>query len=441
MRTPKVVATLTLATLPLLFAATLPLAAQTKAANLKADAVSVLVDRIASSPAFKIAEAKLAADFDTYVQQIITITEIPAPPFKEEARGKAFADMLRAAGLTNIMTDEVGNVIALRPGTDKKAKPVVISAHLDTVFPEGTPIKVVREGNRLHAPGIGDDSRGLANLLAYARALDAAKIKTKAPILFVGTVGEEGQGDLRGVRHLFTQGAYKDRIGAFFSIDGSDPAGVTNGGVGSKRYRVTFSGPGGHSFGAFGIVNPMNAMASAINGLYQVKTPATPKTTYSASVTGGGTSVNSIPNEVWLEVDMRSVDATELAKLDQQFTAIVAKAVADENAARSTQPGSIKADMKVIGERPAGTTLDSATIVRAVSAAATAKGFSPKLGASSTDSNIAMSLGIPAVTIGSGGSGERAHALDEYIDVEREESLRGMSVGLLALLATAGVAK
>lgn len=436
---PKAAHVLKFAVLPLLFASTAPLAAQSTMQH--ADAVPVIVDRIASSASFKAAEAKLASDFDSYVEQLITITEIPAPPFKEEARGKAFADMLRAAGINDVTTDEVGNVLGLRPGTDKDAKPVVISAHLDTVFPEGTPIKVRREGNRLHAPGIGDDSRGLANLLGYARALDAAKIKTKAPILFVRTVGEEGQGDLRGVRHLFTKGVYKDRIGAFFSIDGSDPAGITNGGVGSKRYRVTFSGPGGHSFGAFGIVNPMNAMASAINGLYQVTLPKDPKTTYSASVTGGGTSVNSIPHDVWVEVDMRSIDAAELAKLDQQFTAIVGKAVADENAARSTTAGTIKADMKVIGERPAGNTPESATIVRATSAAARSRGFDPKLGASSTDSNIAMSLGIPAVTIGSGGSGGRAHALDEYVDIERDPTLKGMSVGLLALLATAGVAK
>lgn len=429
---------LALAAISLMWAAS-PVAAQQAASPARPDATTQNVNRIAASSAFKAAEAKLAADFDTYVEQLITITEIPAPPFKEEVRGLAFADMLRASGLKNVTVDEVGNVIALRPGTDKRAKPVVISAHLDTVFPEGTPIKVRREGNRLHAPGIGDDSRGLANLLAYARALDAAKIQTKAPILFVATVGEEGQGDLRGVRHLFTQGAYKDRIAAFFSIDGGDPQGIVNGGVGSKRYRVTFSGPGGHSFGAFGIVNPMSAMGTAITNLYKITPPKQPKTTYSASVTGGGTSVNSIPNEVWLEVDMRSEDASELAKLDQQFTAIVTQAVAQENAARSTAPGTIKADMKVIGERPAGTTAATSAIVKATEAAVIARGWKPETGASSTDSNIPMSLGIPAVTIGAGATGGRAHALDEYVDIEREATLRGMSVGLLALLGTTGV--
>lgn len=397
------------------------------------------VNAIAASTPFKQAEAKLAGDFDLFVEQLITITEIPAPPFKEEARGRAYADMLRAAGLKDVTIDEVGNVIGLRPGSDPKAKAVVMSAHLDTVFPEDTVIKVRREGDTLHAPGIGDDSRGLANLLAYVRALDTAKIRTKAPILFVATVGEEGPGDLRGVRHLFTKGAWKDRIGAFFSIDGSDPAGVVTGGVGSKRYRVTYKGPGGHSFGAFGIVNPMGAVAGSIERLYRIQPPATPKTTYSASVIGGGTSVNSIPHDIFVEYDMRSESAAELAKLDTQFVALVDAAVAAENAARSTASGRISADKKVIGERPAGTTADNSAIVAATRAAIAAKGFSAKLTGSSTDANIPMSLGIPAVTIGAGGSGGRAHALDEFVVVERQSSLQGMSVGLLALLGVAGV--
>lgn len=425
-----------LAVLPFLLLAQ-PLAAAPADAGSGARAVNA----IAGSAAFKQAEAKLAADFDLFIEQLITITEIPAPPFKEEARGRAYADMLRAAGLKDVTIDEVGNVLALRPGTDPKAKAVVLSAHLDTVFPEDTVIKVRREGDTLHAPGIGDDSRGLANMLAYVRALDAAKIRTKAPVLFVATVGEEGPGDLRGVRHLFTKGAWKDRIGAFFSIDGSDPAGIVNGGVGSKRYRVTYKGPGGHSFGAFGIVNPMGAVAGSIDRLYRIQPPATPKTTYSASVIGGGTSVNSIPHDIFVEYDMRSESAAELAKLDQQFVALVDEAVAAENAARSTKSGSITADKKVIGERPAGTTPETSAIVAATRAAVAAKGFTAKLNGSSTDANIPMSLGIPAVTIGAGGSGGRAHALDEFVVVERQSSLQGMSVGLLALLGVAGVGK
>jgi len=179
-------------------------------------------------------------------------------------------------------------VTALRPGTDTDAKLVVVSAHIDTVFPEGTPVEVRREGTRLYAPGVRDDTRGLATLLAYAGAMNASEIATRHPILFVGTVGEEGRGDLRGVRYLFTQGAYKDRIGAFFSINGNNAARVTHGGVGSKRYHVAFSGPGGHSWGAFGTVNPMTAMADADTQLYRIEVPAEPRTSYSASVTAAG---------------------------------------------------------------------------------------------------------------------------------------------------------
>ncbi len=397
------------------------------------------VSTIAKSAAFKQAEAALAADFDRYVSELITITEIPAPPFKEDARGKAMAEYFRTAGLKNVTIDAIGNVTAERPGTDPKAKFVVVAAHLDTVFPEDTPIKVRREGDRLFAPGIGDDSRGLANLLTYARALDTAKIRTRAPILFVANVGEEGPGNLRGVRHLFTEGVYKDRIGAFFSIDGSGTERIVNGGVGSKRYHLVFKGPGGHSYGAFGLVNPMNAMASSINALYRILPPTNPKTTYSASVTGGGTSVNSIPHEVFVDIDMRSESAAELAKLDSQFVAAVNKSVADENAARSTKAGKVSVAFDIIGERPAGVTAPETAIVRTTSNAIAALGFKPELSASSTDANLPMSLAIPAVTIGAGGDGGRAHSTDEYIDIPRAESLRGMTAGLLAIIGVAGV--
>jgi tripeptide aminopeptidase len=397
--------------------------------------------KLVASPAFKAAAAKLDADYDRTVADIVTLTEIPAPPFKEEARGKAYLAMLKAHGLTNVEMDAEGNVMGVRPGSVTKGKGpfVVIAAHLDTVFPEGTDVKVKREGTRLMAPGIGDDTRSLATLLAYVRALDAAGLKTKADILFVGNVGEEGPGDLRGTRFLFNKGPYKGKISAFFSMDGSDPSRIVDKGVGSKRYRVTFNGPGGHSYGAFGIVNPMAAMSRAVTDLYAIQTPKDPKTTYSASVTGGGTSVNSIPNAVFMEFDMRSESAAELAKLDRSLIGILDKAVAGENAARSTKDGKVSYEAKVIGERPAGNTPASADIVVLTAAAITALGMTPQHEDSSTDSNVPMSLGIPAVTIGAGGKGGRAHALDEWIDVEKAPTVKGMQVGLAALLAVAGV--
>ena len=422
----------------------LPAALAVAVAALPASAApdpSKAVAKMVASPAFKAAAAKLDADYDRTVADIVALTEIPAPPFKEEARAKAYLEMLKAHGLQNVEMDAEGNVMGVRPGTATKGKGpfVVIAAHLDTVFPEGTDVKVKRDGTRLMAPGIGDDTRSLATLLAYARALDAAMIRTKADILFVGNVGEEGPGDLRGTRFLFNKGPYKGRITAFFSMDGSDPSRIVDRGVGSKRYRVTFKGPGGHSYGAFGIVNPMAAMARAVTDLYAVQTPKEPKTTYSASVTGGGTSVNSIPNSVFMEFDMRSESADELARLDQTLVGILDKAVEGENAARSTKDGKVSYEAKVIGERPAGATDPKADIVALTAAAIAALGFTPQHEDSSTDSNVPMSLGIPAVTIGAGGKGGRAHALDEWIDVEKAPTVKGMQVGLAALLAVAGM--
>ncbi|MBI1199815.1 MAG: M20/M25/M40 family metallo-hydrolase [Phenylobacterium sp.] len=393
---------------------------------------------IRAGAGFKAAMAYLDQTYDRVVDETIELTEIPAPPFKEKARGEAYMAKLKALGLTDVEMDAEGNVMGLRRGTGPAGGPVVVfAAHLDTVFPAGTDVKVRREGTKLMAPGVGDDTHSLAVELAYIRALDAAKIRTKKDILFVGNVGEEGPGDLRGVRYLFGKGKYKDRISAFFSMDGTAADRITYGAVGSRRYRVTFKGPGGHSYGAFGLVNPMAAMGTTVVEMNRIKTPSDPKTTYMTSVVGGGTSVNSIPNAVWLEVDMRSESAAELAKLDAKFLAIVKDAVDAENTARSTRAGRISADVKQIGDRPTGATSPDAPIVQLTAAAVRAAGYRPELGASSTDSNIPISLGIPAVTIGSGGTGGRAHSLDEWIDVSKPENLRGMGVGLSALLAMA----
>lgn len=397
-------------------------------------------EAVLNTKAYRAAARILDRDHDRMIDEIVTLTEIPAPPFKEAARAAAYRDMLKGAGLEDVEIDEEGNVTGLYRGTGPAGGPaVMIAAHLDTVFPEGTPVKVRRDGTRLHAPGIGDDTRGLAVLLAYVRAMKESGVKVRHDIIFVGNVGEEGPGDLRGVRYLLTKGKYKDRVKAFFSMDGTDASRIINGGVGSKRYRITWKGPGGHSFGAFGLVNPMTAMSQAVVDLYKVAAPAQPKTTYSASVTGGGTSVNSIPNEVYMEFDMRSESPVELAKLEQAFLAIVKKSVEGENAARSIKEGPVTADIKLIGDRPAGETVATQPIVRTAEAIIRANGFDPKPAYSSTDSNLPMSLGIPAITIGSGGEGGRAHALDEWIDVEKSKSLNGARVGLGILLAAAGV--
>lgn len=395
--------------------------------------------QVLTSPSYTAAVSQLDREHDRIVEDIVTLTEIPAPPFAETKRGAAYLEMLKQAGLEDVEIDAEGNVMGLYRGTGAPdGKLVMLVAHLDTVFAAGTTVKVRREGTRLLAPGIGDNSRSLSVLLAYARALKANKIQTKQDILFVGNVGEEGPGDLRGVRYMFTQGKYRQRIGTFISMDGLESERIVNGGVGSKRYRITFKGPGGHSFMAFGLVNPMTAMSQTVVDLYKLKVPATPKTTYSASVVSGGTSVNSIPNEVYMEFDMRSGDPGELAKVEKAFLAIVHASVEGENAARNAREGKVEAEIKLIGDRPAGSTPATADIVRIASGAIEARGLKPSLAYSSTDSNLPMSLGIPAITIGSGGSGGRAHSLDEWIDVERGASVRGMEIGLAILLTAAG---
>ena len=398
-----------------------------------------VIRRIIDSPAFQAARETLAREHDRTVQDIITLTQIEAPSFKESTRAAAFQEMARAHGLDALETDAEGNVMGLRRGIGNGPL-ICVAAHLDTVFPAGTDLTVRREGTKLFAPGVGDDTRSLAVLLAWLRAMDAAGIRTRADILFVGDVGEEGPGDLRGMRYLFQQGRYKDRISTFITVDSPDMERIATGGVGSKRYRVTFNGPGGHSYGAFGLVNPMYAMADAIARLGRVTVPARPKTTYSASVTGGGTSINSIPNSVWTDFDLRSEAPEELDRLEREFLALVKDAVAAENAARSTRSGAVTADILKIGDRPAGHTDEASELVRLAQAALEAHGFAPKCEASSTDANIPMSLGIPAIKIGSGGSGGRGHSLEEWIDVEPEASVRGMTAGLAALLAVAGVA-
>jgi tripeptide aminopeptidase len=311
-----------------------------------------------------------------------------------------------------------------------------VLAHLDTVFPEGTDVHVKRDGTKLRAPGIGDDTRALALMLTMIRAMDAAHIQTANDILFVGNVGEEGEGDLRGAKYLLLKGKYKDRVKSFISIDGGDQGNITNGALGSKRYRVTFKGPGGHSYGAFGIVNPAFAMGEAIAKFSRITVPANPKTTFNVGIVRGGTSVNSIPTEVSMDVDMRSESPDALNKLVAEFQGIVREAVAQENAARSTKEGKVEADVKLIGDRPSGETPVSSPLVQSTTAVVKAFGLTPNYSISSTDSNIPISLGLPALTIGRG-PGERSHSLDEWTDVEKTSAVKAAQIALAIVLAAA----
>ncbi|MDW8315735.1 MAG: M20/M25/M40 family metallo-hydrolase [Rhodovarius sp.] len=396
------------------------------------------VAAIAAHPRFAAACAALRADHPRMVEDIIRLTEIPAPPFGEGPRAAAYLEMLTAHGLEEVEQDEVGNVMGRRRGTGE-GKTLVVAAHLDTVFPPGTDVRVRREGTKLFAPGIGDDTRSLAVNLAFLRAMDAAGIRTRWDILFVGDVGEEGAGDLRGIRHLFTAGRHAGRIDAFLTVDSPEVDRIVTAAIGSKRFRVLFRGPGGHSFGAFGLVNPLYAMADAALRIAAIPVPRQPQTTHCVSLVSGGTSVNAIPDQVAMEVDLRSRSPEELGRLEAAFREAIAAAVAAENAARDTREGPIVAEIIPTGDRPAGETPPGAPIITAAIAAAEHFGYRVTEEASSTDANIPMSMGIPALRIGSGGRGGRAHSLDEWIDVEEEESLRGMSASLLTILAVAGM--
>lgn len=398
------------------------------------------VPAIVAHPAFTAAHAHLAATHDRFVEEIVRLTEIPAPPFAEERRAEAMRAAFAAHGLQGVEIDAEGNVTGLRPGSgphDGNRRPVVcVAAHLDTVFPEGTDVTVRREGTRLFAPGIGDDTRGLAALLAFLRALDAAGIATAADLLFVADVGEEGKGDLRGIRHLFARGPHAGRIDAFLTIDGIETADLTIGAVGSRRLRLSFRGPGGHAMLAFGTVNPAHALADVVAGLARIEVPKTPLTTFCASLMGGGHAINAIPEQVWLELDLRSAAADELAGLEARVRSLAAEAVAAEMARGR---GALTLEVELLGDRPAGATDPGAPIVTACRSAIRAFGFAPRLSASSTDANIPMSLGIPAVRFSSGGDGGRAHSLEEWIDVAPELSLRGLAAALAAILGTAGM--
>jgi acetylornithine deacetylase/succinyl-diaminopimelate desuccinylase-like protein len=365
------------------------------------------------------------------LEEQIRINEIPAPPFKEEVRAREMERLFKELGLKDVRIDKEGNVIGVRPG-EKPTPNVVISAHLDTVFPEGTDVTVKREGNILRAPGIVDDTRGLAALLNIIRSLDEGKVRTAGTITFVGTVGEEGLGDLRGVKALFRD-TLKDQIDFFISIDGTSINRITSAGVGSYRYRVTFKGTGGHSYGAFGLANPIHALGRAIDGIAEIQVPRQPKTTFNVGRIGGGTSVNSIAFEAWMEVDMRSETMVALEAVKEQFMTSVNSAVEAENK-RWGGRGNLSVELELVGLRPAGETSQQSPIIKATNAAVVALGLQPIHSAGSTDSNVPMNLGVPAVTIGGGGSGFGAHALDEYFDSTDSHLGPQMAILLLAAL-------
>jgi tripeptide aminopeptidase len=375
--------------------------------------------------AIRFIEASEAAVIDDQIR----LCEIPAPPFKEGHRADALKKDFVTLGLANVRIDEAGNVIGERAGTKPRPN-LVLSAHLDTVFPEGTDVRVRREGTTLRGPGIADDCRGLAVLLGVLRALDRARIRTEGTITFGGTVGEEGAGDLRGVKHLVNT-SLRDRMDRFVSIDGGG-LDITSIAVGSRRYRVAFKGPGGHSYSDFGLPSPLHALGRLVASVAELTVPEAPKTTFTVGRVGGGTSVNSIAADAWLEMDMRSADHASLAELDRKFAAAVDQAAAAENA-RWKRPGVITVEKQIIGDRPSGQLAATSLEVRAALSVSRALGLTAKLIDGSTDANYPMSRGIPAITIDGGGSSSGTHSLDEAFDAR--DSWKGTARALLLSLA------
>jgi len=364
------------------------------------------------------------------------ICEIPAPPFGEEARAENLAARFRGCGLAETTIDAEGNCLALRRGANLRPL-VVVSAHLDTVFPAGTNFTVRREGARLYAPGIADDGCGLVALLALTRALEEERIETEGSALFVGTVGEEGEGNLRGARYLLTEGAWAREIDAFISLDGPGIEGITHRAVGSRRYRVRFAGAGGHSWGDFGLPNPVHAQGRTIARLIAYPAPKNPRTTFNVGRVEGGAGVNCIAQESSMDVDLRSESADELKRLDAYFRRAAREAADDENAVRRAGTLPLDLEMKLIGDRPGGETPKDAPLVRLAEEATRALDSPTHLDCSSTDSNIAISLGLPAITIGAGGLSANTHTLDEWYD-PRGRAI-ALNRALLVLLGTVGM--
>ncbi|MBM3737879.1 MAG: M20/M25/M40 family metallo-hydrolase [Acidobacteria bacterium] len=385
-------------------------------------------------------EVKKALDYlrghhEEHLAKQVQIAEIPAPTFHEAERARFMEAEFRRVGLARVEIDEQGNVLGWRPGRIEKT--LAIAAHLDISFAPGVNTKVRKEGGRWHAPGIADDSRGLAAMLAIVEAMNHAGLKTSRTLLFVANVGEEGLGDLAGIRYLFQKSRHRSRIDSFISIDGTNPATVTNGGTGVKRYRVSVKGPGGHSYGNFGRPSASHAIGRIVARLADFEVPARPKTTFNVGRIGGGTAVNAIAEESWLEVDLRSEDPSELERLEVKFLEAIRLGVEAENQKHAASGAALTSEHKLVSNRPAGQTPEASPLVQAAMRASRATGHEPVQRFGSTDSNLPISLGIPAVTLGGGGRSDNAHSLKEWF--EPEGAWKGPQTVLLTILGFDGL--
>jgi len=395
------------------------------------------MDAVLSHDRVRTARAHIERSDEATLARQAALSAIPAPTGAERARGARVAEMLGEAGLEDVRTDVVGNVRGWYVGAGQ-AVPlqdgcVVISAHLDTVFGPELDVSVSRRGARLEGPGIADNARGLAALVTIGEALVAARVVTRRPVLFAATVGEEGSGDLRGVRHLLRDPI---RPHAFIALDGAGIERIVHRALGARRYRITYHGPGGHSWAAFGVANPAHAVGRAIDRIAAIPALDAPRTAHSVVRLGGGTSLNSIPQEAWFDVDLRSEEPRALERLDAAAHHAVTESLEEENRRRLPGTAPLTVDIERIGDRPSGLTPRAHPLVQAAVAATRAVGHEHQLACASTDANLPIALGVPAVALGAGGRAGNAHLPTEWY--ENDKGALGI---VRALLVTAAMAE
>jgi tripeptide aminopeptidase len=396
------------------------------------------VARLASAPQVRAAFDWFRSQESQFALWQMEATRVAAPPFGEAARGAWLADRFRELGLIDVQMDEVGNVFGLRPGYGSRF--VALSAHIDTVFPAATPLNIRQQGSRLYGPGVSDNGAGIAAMLAVASVLGSVRISHALPFVFIGNVGEEGEGDLRGMRHVFATPRWRDAIAYSVVVDGAGADTVVAEALGSRRFEVIVRGPGGHSWTDFGAPNPIIALARAIEIFSQTSVPASPKTTFNVGVIRGGTSVNSIPESASMRVDLRSTSTPEIDRLERALRIALDQAVAVENRAAanshygSRKPQVVQSEVVEIGNRPAGELPADARLLKVIRAVDAHLGNTAQVQRASTDANIPLSLGREAIAIGGGGSGGGAHTLQEWFDCNgRELGLRRILLTMLTL--------
>jgi tripeptide aminopeptidase len=400
------------------------------------------IARLAALPPVRSAFSWLLSNEPQFAQWQLELSRIPAPPFGEAPRSEWLEHRFRDLGLQEVRADEAGNVLGFRPGAGRHC--IALSAHLDTVFPAGTPLNLKQQGSRLYGPGVSDNGAGVTAMLAIAAAMQACQVPHPSPVLFIGNVGEEGEGDLRGMRHFFSNSTYKDLVLHTLVLDGAGNDTIVAEALGSRRFEVIVRGPGGHSWSDFGAPNPILVLGRAIHGFAQTPLPSSPKTTFNIGVIRGGTSVNSIPESASMRVDIRSTSPAELERVETALRRALEKAVQEESQATEKRSSSqrraigLSSEIVVIGDRPAGELGHGARILQVVRAVDAHLGIVAQVQRASTDANIPLSLGREAIAIGGGGTGGGAHTLQEWFDCNGREL--GLKRILLTLLVLAGAA-